>query len=92
MELKDAMDVAKKFVEEVSNDPENVQLEEVGVTPDRSKIEVVYSFNRKLRKPNSLQKALGIDGLRSFKKIVLDKESGEVLGMYNWTYEARQAA
>lgn len=92
MELKEAMEVAKAFVAEVSDSPENVQLEEVALSSDRSKIEVVYSFNKRLPNPNSLQRALGLEALRSFKKIVIDQKTGEVLGMYNWTYETRQAA
>lgn len=92
MDLKNAMKVAKDFVADVSGDPENIQLEEVALSEDKSKIEVVYSFNKKLVNPNSLQKALGLEGFRSFKKVVIDSSSEEVLGMYNWTYETRQAA
>lgn len=92
MDLKKAMEIAKNFVAEVSGNPENVQLEEVALSSDKSKTEVVYSFNKKLVNPNSLQKALGLEGLRSFKKIVIDNTSGEVLGMYNWSYDRREAA
>lgn len=91
MDLKKAMQIAKEFVNDVSNSPDNIQLEEVALSSDKSKIEVVYSFNKKLANPNSLQKTLGLDSLRSFKKVVIDSSSEEVLGMYNWTYETRQA-
>ena len=86
------MQIAKDFVADVSGDPDNIQLEEVALSQDKSKIEVVYSFNKRLVKPNSLQVALGLEGIRSFKKVVIDSSSEEVLGMYNWTFEARQAA
>lgn len=92
MDLKEAMDIAKQFVADVSGDPENLQLEEVALSPDKSRTEVVYSFNKKVVNPNSLQRALGLEGLRSFKKVVIDNASGEVLGMYNWSYEKREAA
>jgi hypothetical protein len=92
MELKDAMQIGKDFVADVTGDVENLQLEEVALSADKSKIEVVYSFDKKLASPNSLQRALGLEGLRSFKKVVIDSASGDVLGMYNWSYETRQAA
>lgn len=90
--LKKAIAIAKEFVSEVSGEPENLQLEEISLSSDKSKTEVVYSFNKRISNPNSLQKALGLEGLRNFKKIVIENESGEVLGMYNWSYEQREAA
>lgn len=92
LDLKKAIEIAKDFVSEVGGEPDSLQLEEVALSEDKKKTEVVYSFNKKFANPNSLQKALGLEGLRSFKKIVVDNGSGEVLGMYNWTYEHREAA
>ncbi|HQU91660.1 MAG TPA: hypothetical protein PLK77_05150 [Pyrinomonadaceae bacterium] len=90
--LKKAIEIAKDFVAEVSGEPDNLQLEEVALSDDKRKTEVVYSFNKRFANPNSLQKALGLEALRNFKKIVIDNDSGEVLGMYNWSYERREAA
>ena len=91
-DLKEAMEIAKNFIADVSGDTDNLQLEEVALSPDKNKTEVVYSFNKKVADPNSLQKALGLSGFRNFKKVVIDNQSGEVLGMYNWSYEQREAA
>lgn len=91
-DLKTAIVKAKDFIAEVSGEPENLQLEEVALSEGKEKIEVVYSFNKRHVTPNSLQKALGLEGIRSFKKVVIDSQTGEVLGMYNWSYEQRQAA
>lgn len=92
IDLKEAMEIARKFIAEFNGEPDNLQLEEIALSSDKKKTDVVYSFNKKHINPNSLQKALGIDGIRHYKKVVLDNESGEVIGMYNWTYEQREAA
>ncbi len=92
VDIKKAMDIAKQFVAAVSGEVENVQLEEVALSADKSKTEVVYSFDKKFLKPNSLQKTLGLESLRSIKKVVVENESGEVLGMYNWSYDERREA
>lgn len=86
------MDIAREFVAEVSGEPENLLLEEVALSPDGANFEVVYSFNRRLPNPNSLQKELGIDRMRAYKKIVVDRASGEVRGMFNWTFGSPQTA
>lgn len=92
IELKQAMSLAKEFIIDVTPEVRNLQPEEVLLTDDKKRIEVVYSFNKKISEPDSLQKALGLERPRRFKKVVLDRGSGEVLGMYNWSYEQRQAA
>lgn len=57
-DLKKAIEIAKEFVSEVSGEPDNLQLEEVSLSQDKQKTEVVYSFNKRFASPNSLQKAL----------------------------------
>ncbi len=91
-DLKTAMDKAKEFITDVIGEPDNLQLEEISISLDKTKTDVVYSFNKKYINPNSLQKALGVEGIRLYKKVVIDNDSGEVLGMFNWTYEQREAA
>ncbi len=86
------MDKAKEFITDVIGEPDNLQLEEISISLDKTKTDVVYSFNKKYINPNSLQKALGVEGIRLYKKVVIDNDSGEVLGMFNWTYEQREAA
>lgn len=90
--LRKAIEIAKGFVSEISGEPENLQLEEVSISEDKKKTEVVLSFDKKIKDPNSLQKALGLEGLRNVKKIIVENSTGEVLGMYNWTYDRREAA
>lgn len=90
--LKKAIGIAKSFVSEVADESENLQLEEILLSPDKKNTEVVLSFDKKIRDPNSLQKAIGLEGFRNVKKIIIENASGEVLGMYNWTYERREAA
>jgi len=92
IDLKQAMEIAREFIADFNGEPENLQLEEISLTSDKKKTEVVYSFNKKHINPNSLQKTLGLEGIRHYKKVVIDNDSGEVLGMYNWSYEQREAA
>lgn len=91
IELKQAIEIGKDFIGEAIGEVENLQLEEISLSSDKAIAEVVYSFNKKFVSPNSLQKALGLEGLRNLKKIVIDSKSGEVLGMYNWSYDQREA-
>lgn len=92
IDLKQAMEIAKKFIADFNGEPDNLQLEEISLSSNKTTTDVVYSFNKKHVNPNSLQKALGLEGIRHYKKVVLDNDSGEVLGMYNWSYEQREAA
>lgn len=92
MDLKKATEIAKKFIVDFNGEPDNLALEEISLSPDKSTTDVVYSYNKKHVNPNSLQKALGLEGIRHYKKVVIENDSEEVLGMYNWTYEHREAA
>lgn len=45
--LKEAMEIAKKFIVDVNGEQENFLLEEISLSPDGKKWEVTYSYNRK---------------------------------------------
>jgi hypothetical protein len=90
-DLKEAMEIAKQFIIDVNGDQENFVLEEISLSADKTKWEVVYSYSRKRLPRNELQEVLGLEGLKTYKKVLIDNETKEVLGMYNWSYE-RQAA
>lgn len=91
LDLKEAMEIAKKFIIDVNGDQENFLLEEISLSTDKKKWEVVYSYSRKQLPRNELQEVLGLEGLKTYKKVVIDNETREVLGMYNWSYETQAA-
>jgi hypothetical protein len=90
-DLKEAMDIAKKFINDVNGEQDNFLLEEISLSPDKKNWEVIYSYGRKQIPQNELQKVIGVNGLRTYKKVVIDNQTKEVLGMFNWSYD-RQAA
>jgi hypothetical protein len=91
IDLKEAMEIAKKFIIDVNGDQENFLLEEISLSNDKARWEVVYSYSRKQLPRNELQEILGLEGLKTYKKVVIDNETKDVLGLYNRSYE-RQAA
>lgn len=91
VELKEAMEIAKKFIIEVNGNQENFSLEEISLSPDKKSWEVIYSYDRNQTPRNEIQKVIGLDGLKTYKKVVIDTKTGEVVGMFNWSYD-RQAA
>lgn len=92
IELKDAMKIAKEFIIEINGEQEDFQLEEITMSNDKRNYEVTYSYNKKIDNPNQLQLALGLDARKAYKRVVIDRESKEVVGMYNWAYKNREAA
>ena len=90
--LKEAMEIAKNFIVEMNGEQENFQLEEITLSNDKKNWEVTYSYNKKIANPNQLQVALGFKAYRAYKRIVIDGETNEVVGMYNWAYENREVA
>lgn len=91
VELKEAMEIAKKFIIEVNGDQKNFVLEEISLSQDKKSWEVIYSYDRDQTPRNEKQKVIGLDGLKTYKKIVIDSQTDEVTGMFNWSYD-RQAA
>lgn len=92
IELKEAMQIAKDFIIEMNGEKEDFQLEEVTLSNNGKNWEVTYSYNKKIDNPNQLQAALGFLAKRAYKRIVINRESKEVIGMYNWAYENREVA
>ena len=92
IELKEALDIAKNFIVEVNGGQEDFQLEEVGLSDDKKSWQVTYSYYNKIESPNQLQAALGLDKKRVYKRVVIDSESKDIIGMYNWAYVNREAA
>lgn len=90
--LKEAMNIAKNFIIDINGEQEALQLEEIILSSDEERWEVTYSYSKKLETPNQLQAALGLDRTKSYKRIVIDNKTGNVVGMYNWAYENREAA
>ena len=91
-ELKDVMKIAKDFIIEINGEKENFQVEEIALSPDKNKWEVTYSYDSKIENPNQLQPTLGFEKKKDYKRVVIDKETREVLGMYNWSYENLKVA
>ncbi len=90
--LTAAMEIAKNFIVEMNGQQENFQLEEILLSNDKQTWEVTYSYDKKIENPNQLQLALGLEKRKAYKRVVINSESKEVVGMYNWAYENREAA
>jgi hypothetical protein len=84
--LKEAIERAKELLIEMNGDLENLDVEEVVLSPDKKNWSVVLSYVKKIEKPTSLQTAMGITGSKNYKKLLVDSESKDFIGMYNWTF------
>lgn len=92
IELKEALNIAKQFIIEMSGEKSDFQIEEVALSDDKKNWQVTYSYSEKIENPNSLQSALGLEKRRLYKRIVIDAENKDVIGMYNWSFTNREAA
>jgi len=92
IELTEAMKIAKDFIIDMNGQQENFQLEEIFLSNDKNTWEVTYSYDKKIENPNQLQVILGVDKRKAYKRVLIDNESKEIVGMYNWVYEKREAA
>lgn len=90
-ELKEAIEKAKQFIVELNGEPEQFQVEEVFFDKDKQNWLVTLSYNKRIDSPNSLQKALGFDNLRTFKRVIIDDETKNVIGILNWSYDKPEA-
>lgn len=90
--LKEAINIAKDFIIEMNGEQEDFQLEEISLSNDKKNWEVTYSYNKKIDSPNQLQMALGFKSRKAYKRVIIDGESKEIIGMYNWAYENREVA
>jgi len=92
IDLKEAIERAKQFITELNGEPEQFQVEEVFLSEDKKKWVVTISYYTKIDTPNNLQKALGFQNLRTYKRIEIDNETKDVVGIFNWSYDKREAA
>lgn len=92
IDLKEAIESAKQFISELNGETEQFQVEEVMLSEDKKNWFVVVSYYKKIPSPNELQKTLGLEGQRAYKRVVIDSENENVVGMYNWYYDRREAA
>ncbi len=92
IDLKEAIERAKQFIVELNGEPEEFQVEEVILSEDKKNWLVTVSYYKKIQFPNELQKTLGLENQRAYKKVVIDSENENVIGMLNWSYDKREAA
>lgn len=90
--MKDVSELAKDFVTEMNGEQENLQVEEITLSEDGKTWLVTVGYFRKFKSQNDLQKALGLVGAPTYKRIIIDRETYHVLGMQNWSFERKEAA
>jgi len=82
IELRQAIEIAKKFIIEMNGEQEDLQLEYVRHLESDNTWRVTYSFLRDESTPNQLQAVLGITrNGRIYRTIDIEDENGEVVGM-----------
>ena len=91
IDLKEAIARAKQFITELNGEQEQFQVEEVMLSDDKKNWIVTVSYFKKIQFPNELQKTLGLDTQRAFKRVIIDSENENVVGMFNWSYDRREA-
>ena len=89
--IRELSELAREFVSELNGEQEQFQVEEVLQSDDANWI-VTVSYFRKHRKPNELQKTLGLLGNRVYKRLTIKGDVLEVVGMSDWRPERREAA
>ena len=92
IDLKEAIERAKQFIVELNGETEQFQVEEVLLSEDKKNWFVTVSYDKKIQSPNELQKTLGLESQRAYKRVVIDSENENVVGMLNWSYDRREAA
>ena len=94
MNMIEAIEKAKKFIVDLNGEQENLQVEEVLLSDDKKQWFVTLSYYKKIQSPNELQKALGLENQRTYKRVIIDNEAAtsdkEILGMYNWSFDRRE--
>lgn len=92
IDLKEAIERAKEFIVEMNGQPENLQIEEVTLSSDGRSWSVTLSYFKRIQTPNELQTALGLEGTRTYKRVVIDSEDKKIIGMFNWAFDKSEAA
>ena len=85
LDMKAVSDIAKRFVIELNGEQEQLQIEEVILSPDRKLWLVTVSYLQLINNPNQLQQALNLLSRRVYKRLTIDSKSLRVVGMQNWT-------
>jgi hypothetical protein len=91
IDLKEAIERAKQFIAELNGEPEQFQVEEIMLSEDKKNWLVTVSYFKKIKSPNELQKTLGLEGQIAYKRVVVDSENENIVGMLNWSYDRREA-
>lgn len=92
IDLKEAIERAKQFIVELNGETEQFQVEEIMLSEDKKNWIVTVSYYKKIQSPNELQKTLGLENQRAYKRVVIDSENENVISMFNWSYDRREAA
>lgn len=91
IELKEAIERAKQFIAELNGEPEQFQVEEVILSEDKKNWLVTVSYYKKIKSPNELQKTLGLESQRAYKRVVIDSKNEKIIGMIDGFYNRREA-
>ncbi len=91
IDLKEAIERARQFIIELNGQPEQFQVEEIILSDDKKNWLVTVSYLKKISSPNELQKTLGLENQRAYKRVVIDSDNENVVGMLNWSYDRREA-
>ncbi len=81
IEIKEAMKIAKDFIDNYGGKKEGFHLEEAYLNKEENTWKVTYSFFQKNHPLNALQELAGIEGRRVYRTIEIDNKNGEVVGM-----------
>ncbi|HEV7645894.1 MAG TPA: hypothetical protein VGO50_18285 [Pyrinomonadaceae bacterium] len=92
IDLKEAIDKAQEFIMQMYGLGEQLQVEEAILSPDKKSWSVTLSYFNKIKAPNELQKVLGLQGTKEFKRVVIDSENRSVIGLFNKPYDRSEAA
>lgn len=79
--LEEAMEIAKKFITNVSGQKQGFHLEEAYLDYDSNVWKVTYSFFQKNDELNDLQYAARIQGRRIYRTVEIDNDKKQILGM-----------
>lgn len=81
IEMKDAMEIAKNFIIEVSGNKGEFRLEEVYLDEKKKTWQVTYSFLESRPFQSLLQELAKAEDRRVYRTIQIDNGTGNVIGM-----------
>ncbi len=92
IDLKEATEIAKKFIIEMEGDQEGFHLESVLLTSDKKSWQVIYSYKKKIENLNELQRIMGLKERKIYKKVVISNEDKKIIGYSDGAYDRSEAA